>query len=199
MSLTITASQPSPPAPITTPSSNRARHEIDADTDTSIVVLVTRQVRAGHVSDSDRDDLTQFLRKELLCRAHRYRPEQGAWSTFVRRVLEGEFKRWLRHHLRERRDRRLAQSIHGDDGSLLSSWAAALPDQQPNPQQAAIALRDDLAVVLARLSAADRAVAQTLMRMCPLQAARHLGRSRSDIYRVMGRLRDVLLAAGIGA
>jgi RNA polymerase sigma factor (sigma-70 family) len=200
MSLTdTTASQTNPLAPTTPPTSDHARCVIDADTDTSIVVLVTRQVRAGHVSDSDRDDLTQFLRKELLCRAHRYRPEQGAWPTFVRRVLEGEFKRWLRHHLRERRDRRLAQSIHGDDGSLLSPWATALPDQQSKQQHVASELCEALAAVLARLNAADRDVAETLMRMCPLQAARHLGRSRSDIYRVMARLRDVLLAAGIEA
>lgn len=198
MSLTITGSQPHALAPTTLPERASACPDFDPATDTSIVLLVAQQVRAGHVADSDRDDLTQYLRKELLCRAHRFRPAQGAWPTFVRRVLEGEFKRWLRHHLRERRDRRLSQSIHGDDGAILNTWAAALPDQQTATMSAAAMLRDDLATVLAGLDPADRAVAETLMQMCPLQAARHLGRSRSEIYRAIHRLRNVLTAAGIG-
>ena len=198
MSLTTTGTQPKALAPSTLPQRDGACHDIDPATDTTIVLLVAQQVRAGHVVESDRDDLTQYLRKELLCRAHRFRPAQGAWSTFVRRVLEGEFKRWLRHHLRERRDRRLSQSIHGDDGSILNPWAAALPDQRATQRTTASVMRDDLAPILAALSPADRAVAETLMVMGPLQAARHLRRSRSEIYRVMDRLREVLTAAGIG-
>ena len=198
MSLTTTGTQPKALAPSTLPQRNGACHDIDPATDTTIVLLVAQQVRAGHVVESDRDDLTQYLRKELLCRAHRFRPAQGAWSTFVRRVLEGEFKRWLRHHLRERRDRRLSQSIHGDDGSILNPWAAALPDPTTAGRSASAVMRDDLATVLAALDPTDRSVAETLMQMGPLQAARHLGCSRSEIYRVMNRLRDALIAAGIG-
>jgi hypothetical protein len=175
-----------------------ARPDVDATTDTTIVLLVAQQVRLGHVTESDRDDLTQYLRTELLCRAHRFRPAQGAWATFARHVLEGELKRWIRHHLRDRRDHRLSRSMHGDDGCTLSPSVAALTDQRAAQRDAASLLREDVACVLGELRPADRAVAEALMTMCPSRAARHLRRPRSDIYRVMGRLRDLLVAAGIG-
>ncbi len=172
---------------------------ITAATDTAIALLVARRVQLGHIAESDREDLKQHLRMELLRRIHRYRPSAGAWSTFNRRVLDAELKRWLRHHHRACRNLHLAQSIHDEDGARLADWAAEIPADPASNAPEHNLLRADVDAVLATLPQSDRTVAEALMDQRPSDAARRLGCSRSEVYRVIERLRLAFTAAGLGA
>jgi hypothetical protein len=148
---------------------------ITATTDTTIHLLVARRVQLGHVAAADRDDLQQHLRKELLRRAHRYQPSAGAWSTFARRVLDAELKRWLRHHHRVCRDLRVARSIHGEDGAQLAAWAAGIPASDAGDGIAQQTLRADVSSVISALPLGERLVAEALMALRPSEVARRLG------------------------
>ena len=172
---------------------------IDAATETSIVLLVAQRARLGHVAEADRDDLAQYLRKALIQATPRYRPADGAWSTFVRAVLLGEVQHWLRHQLRACRNEHRVQSIHAASGAGLTDWAAAIDDPRAADAIGQEDRRTDIQAALSRLSVADQQVAALLMHHRPTEVLRLLGWSKARLYRAIARVRAALLAGGVAA
>lgn len=137
-------------------------------------------------SAADRDDLEQHLLLKLLERWPRYNPQRGTPQRFITWSLHRCVVDIVRQQLRQRG--RKPHSL--DDASV-----ALPPVADPTP---AVALRLDVAEVLAKLPPSLRAIAESLQTHSVAEISRELGLSRQAVRRAMGRIRAAFEREGFG-
>lgn len=172
---------------------------IDRATDLSIELLIAQRSRIGQVQEADRDDLAQHLRLALIEARPNFRPNQGAWPTFVRAVLRITMQDWLRERLRPSRNERLNQSIYSNHDQELAGWAADLADHRQPEAFARSEQREALRAVLSHLDTGDQRIAELLTRHTPTQVRRLLRMDSKRLYAAIRRVRQACIQAGVVA
>lgn len=183
-----------------TPEQRAARHGIDLthELDQGFAGrLIRRKARQlvgkARIGEGDRDDIEQELRIALLERLGRFNPLRSHWQAFVLAVIDrrvASLLKALRAQKRKHRENLLSLSsvVSGEEGLPTELGDTLLPRHQEflvgailNDHQAAFALGDDMARVIARLP-------PELQRLCELrrtqtvtQIANRLGVARSTI------------------
>jgi RNA polymerase sigma factor (sigma-70 family) len=130
-------------------------------------------------------DLQQEALLELWQKRDKYDPGRAGWRTFAEHIIANRLISLMRRHQAQRR-------LHGDEQALDEVARRLLA---PNDR---IELQLDIGRVLGQVSKFERAVALSLIDSSVVQTSRHLGVSRSKVYRARRRLRTVLSIAGYG-
>ncbi len=159
----------------------------------------------------DAEDIEQDLLLDLLQRLSKYDPEKATNNTFVARLVEHRISTTNRDSERQRRDpggeigslnedvveadgRRveLAETLCDDVGDRRMFRKSLPPDEQAD-------LKVDVAEALAGLLEDLRRVAEALMTLSMIDAARKLGIPKWKMHEVyVPRLRKALAERGLG-
>lgn len=194
-----TLAEPNQADTATTPSSHPDVPGLDYATGRSIELLIAQRARMGQVPEADREDLAQHLRLALIGAMPNFRPDQGAWPTFVRAVLRITMQDWLRERLRPSRNERQNQSIYSNHDQGLVGWAADLADHRQPEAVARSEQCEALRAVLARLDAGDQRIAELLSQHTPTQVRRLLRMDSKRLYAAIRRVREACIQAGVVA
>ena len=155
----------------------------------------SRAVGRCGLSHQDCDDVAGQLLVTFYIRFDRFDGDRASVRTFASRVMDKELTSILRYRLAGRR-RHLGEQ--GPATDLAETDAASL-DSGPTPS---FADRQhfwlDLDRALAPLPEVLRETAQALCWHTPSELSRVPGQTRTVVYRRIRRLREALLAAGIG-
>jgi RNA polymerase sigma factor (sigma-70 family) len=127
----------------------------------------------------DRSDLEQELLFGFYLALRQFDPSKASLRTFMERVMSAKM-------VSEHRRTSARKRVRGER-----------PDTEaPRNFSVSVELRVDLRQGLKRLKSRDRSVARLLMEYRPVDVARKLGVSRAEVYRSIGRIRDVLVSLG---
>lgn len=143
----------------------------------------------------DCDDVAGQLLVTFCSRLDRFDEERASLRTFAARVMDTELASILRYRLAHRR-RYLAEgtlscdAAETDAGCLSSGSAPAFSERQH--------FWLDFERALAPLPEVLRATALALRWHTPSELSRLPGQGRTVVYRRIRRLREALLAAGVG-
>jgi len=128
----------------------------------------------------DREDLEQDALAAVLVALDRYDKSRASLRTFIERVVSNGISSSLRRARTEKR-------TNADYWPFVES-----------PQLSMIvALRLDLNRVLGTLGRRERRVARLLEESGPSEIARDLGVSRAAVYRIIDRIREAFVDAGL--
>jgi len=155
----------------------------------------SRAVGRCGLSHQDCDDVAGQLLVTFYIRFDRFDGDRASVRTFASRVMDKELTSILRYRLAGRRRHLGEQGLATD----LAETDAASLDSGPAPS---FADRQhfwlDLDRALAPLPEVLRETAQALCWHTPSELSRVPGQTRTVVYRRIRRLREALLAAGIG-
>jgi RNA polymerase sigma-70 factor, ECF subfamily len=153
-------------------------------------------VASGSRSD-DWEDLKQEMILDVLRRFPKFNPARGDWRGFVRGVV--------RNHgtVLVMRERRRAPEILSAD--LINREAASaaesldILDMRPRVDVVdALHLSLDVRRVVESLPTQLQALAVLLGQMPVKDVCRHIGKSRSGVYQMIGKIRAAFIEAGLG-
>ena len=151
---------------------------------------------------SDRDDIEQQLRIDLLDRFQHYDPERANWKSFLLAVIDRRvaslYKAARAQKRRHERDVvSLSTEVPGDEGVPTELAQTLLPRHQDflvgsslHEDQEAFALEHDVATVLAQLPTELRKLAELLKTQSVSQIARRLRLPRSTVVDQVARLAE---------
>jgi hypothetical protein len=163
--------------------------------------------RAGF-TPSDRDVIEQELSLKLLKQLEAFDPGEAHWHVFVTTVVERHAANLLRDKRAEKRDHRLATSLHvlietGDNGPVELAETVGRQEQEARlgrdsrSDEERAQLAGDVADVLAGLPPDLRDVAERLKHDSVSAVARDLGLPRTTLLRRMEHLRRAFEGAGL--
>lgn len=153
----------------------------------------------------DQEDIEQELTLDLLQRLMKFDSGRGTRVAFVRRVVGNKVATLLEHRLAERRDpRRVAYSLddevdEADGGSFPRDESVSSEDLDPTwgPPSEDHDLRVDLARVIYQLPPDLASLAGALATQTVTEISRNTGTPRASLYDAIGRIRAILVAAGL--
>lgn len=166
-------------------------------------------VRHPGFSKSEREDIEQELRIELVQKYHCFDPDRARETTFIARVVENKVISLIRGRVAEKRDfRRAGRSLNETVGdaeggqveraqTLTASAARAHTGQAPRSDAEQAQLRCDMAEVLTALPDDLRQLAELLQVMSEFAASRVLGKSRRQVANDVARLRELFEGADL--
>lgn len=171
-----------------------------------LIQIKARQLaRRSDFRWSERDDLAQEMRQQLLRRAPLFDPQRASLNTFVACVIDS----WIASLLRDRRRPgraaiRCACSLEGSqltgDGDHAPRRDALGADPGPSPDDEAA--RRELIALVAQvvddLPDALQAICRRLPDQCPAQIKRELGLSRREFDAALGSIRRAFADARLG-
>ncbi|HSQ58006.1 MAG TPA: sigma-70 family RNA polymerase sigma factor [Gemmata sp.] len=152
-------------------------------------------VRRLQLPRSDRSDVEQDISVHVWKRLGRFDPTKSDdHAAFVRMLVAHAVSTVLRD--RARRCKRAPRSL--EEALRRSVQLAAEPlDPRSTSWETETALAIDIEAVLTGLAPKHRRVAEALKSMTVAAAARHLGLSRSEVYRRLAALRTAFEAVGL--
>lgn len=158
--------------------------------------------RRSGFSRTDRADLEQALRTDLLDRLPRYNPGKASLNTFIARVVDRKVASILRYHFAEKRSPARNEASLNDP--VLDCDGRVVERHQTTPEAAgayerALDLRSDLAWVRAQLPTdMHRAIMDACGRGGTVNSiAVELGLSRPTVERRLADLRRISEDAGL--
>jgi RNA polymerase sigma-70 factor (ECF subfamily) len=166
-------------------------------------------VRHPGFTKSEREDIEQELRIELVQKYRCFDPDRARETTFIARVLENKVISLIRARAAEKRDfrrdaRSLNETVSDAEGgqveqaqTLDAPAARAHTGQSPRSAEEQAQLRFDMAEVLKTLPDELRQLAELLQDTTEYAASRVLGRSRRQIANDVARLRELFEDAGL--
>lgn len=166
-------------------------------------------VRHPGFSKSEREDIEQELRIELVLKFPGFDPRRACETTFIARVVENKANSLIRVRGAKKRDfRRDAASLNetvsdGNGGqaetsqTIDSSAVRAHRGQAKRSDEELVQLRLDIAEVLASVPEDLVPTAERLMEMSEYAASRALGQSRRRIAGEVTRLRELFDASDL--
>jgi len=149
-------------------------------------------VRSGAIPAADWEDARQELLLDLLQRERKFDPARGDWAGFIHGIM--------RNHatiLATRMKRRAQHEILVDHNDADGDWM--LPALVSANPVGAIELRIDVQRVVAGLPMPLKRVAFELTELSVVEICALMGKSRSRIYQMVGRIRVAFIEAGIGS
>jgi len=177
----------------------------------TVIFFKARQLkgRAGWTR-SDREDIEQDLRIDLLRRLPRFDPARGTRRSFVRHVVEKRVCTLLEGRKAAMRDYRrhgsLDEEVEDGEGGSESRGdtldAAECRERLGLPvpdEETALNLRLDLEAALRSLPPLLRDLSDRLRTATPSELARASGVPRTTLLERMGRIRAHLERAGLAA
>ncbi|QDU33030.1 Sigma-70, region 4 [Poriferisphaera corsica] len=143
----------------------------------------------------EREELSQELAVGLLAAMKRFDPAKANQKTFIDRALG----RYVLHQKRKLINRGKYASLiaNFDDISPFFDPICNDPKQGEFSEQDRIDLRLDLQVVLAKLPERERKIVSLLTHYSISDVAELFGIHRSSMYRIIVRLRERLIRAGL--
>jgi len=168
---------------------DRDRSVLDPFVQTQIQRRARRLVGRNGFVATDREDIEQCLRLELLRRAHAFDPKKATWHGFVTLVLRRAVSRILRARHAEKRDYRR--------NSLLQTTDPRLASHLTTNGDGNADLVQDLAACEARLPSDLRAITGSLRTESLSEAARAAGLPRSTFCDRVGKVRKIYESAGL--
>lgn len=165
--------------------------------------------RTAGFTESDREDLEQEMRLDLLKRLLKFDPNKAAQNTFVTRVIERKVSRLMRHRTCGMRDHRrescsLNDQVDDPDCGAVERASTVSEDhaevrllRQRRTQEEATRLRLDVEMVLSALPDDLRQVVERLMAETITEAADGLGIPRTTVNDARDRLRAMFEDAGL--
>lgn len=160
-------------------------------------------VRHPGFSKSEREDIEQELRIELVQKYRCFDPDRARETTFIARVVENKVISLIRARVAEKRDfrrdaRSLNETVSDAEGgqveqaqTLDAAAARAHTGQARRSDEEQAQLRFDMAEVLKALPDDLRPLAELLMEMSEYAASRVLGKSRRQVANDVARLREL--------
>lgn len=160
-------------------------------------------VRHPGFTKSEREDIEQELRIELIQKFRCFDPRRARETTFIARVLENKVISLIRARVAEKRDfrrdaRSLNETVSDAEGgqveqaqTLDASAARANTGQAARSAEEQAQLRFDMVELLKALPDDLRQLAELLQDMTEYAASRALGKSRRQIANDVARLREL--------
>jgi len=185
---------------------DRERPEPNPQADEYVARLVRIKARqlVGRYgfTESDREDIEQELKLDLLERLPDYDPDRGSLEGFVSGVVDHKISRFLeKRSAAKRNPDRVAYSLNdaiADEQGGLVERAAAMPDETlPRGRQQDLVL--DLADALSELPPDLRRLCCQLREKGVTEIARQEGVSRKTVYERIKRIREKLRERGLDA
>jgi RNA polymerase sigma-70 factor (ECF subfamily) len=157
---------------------------------------------------SDREDIEQELRLQVLQATPQFDPQVGDWTAFLKTVIERAAAKLWQHSLAEMRhpDRSesLQQLVRGEDGFLTEKANTLLEDAHTRrlgttarSSQHHFEMTQDVAAVLASLPDELRDLCERLQHQSVGEIARETGMPRTTLRDAIKRLRAVFEQAGL--
>ncbi len=179
-----------------TPSSNPTTQPIDDYAMARIDFRVHQLRFQFDLSDEDQEDVRNDMVIELLTAFRRFNPSLAKRETFINRVLD----RYVLYVMRQR----CTQLRHASDTPLSFDQVASEfqpagndPRQGQFSEQDLSTLRLDMQSAITRLSKRDQRIARLLMVYTPSEVAKHIGVHRCSMSRIIGRIREQFVKAGM--
>jgi RNA polymerase sigma factor (sigma-70 family) len=164
----------------------------------------------GGFADLEREDLEQEFAIDLLARIPRFDPKRGAFSTFVRHVVENRVAALLKHRRIAKRDEgRNGVSLHDevDDGGWRRTerWRTLGTEDLHRRSGAADAgapeawdLRMDVSAAMANLPPEHQDLCRWLLHHTVSEVARAIRTPRSTVHDRLKGIRTRFREAGLG-
>lgn len=165
--------------------------------------------REYELQTADREDLEQDMLLEVLERKHTFEPEKASPQTFLRMVMYGRGRKFLRTRQRESAPVDAATSLYDltpdgngktvamhetfDRARVLSALGRGQPDW---PARADMSM--DAEKIFSSLSGQQREICHLLVQMSERSIAKRLGFSRERVTEELGRIRNAFRQGGLG-
>jgi RNA polymerase sigma-70 factor (ECF subfamily) len=181
--------------------------EIRAYADRLIQRAATRLIEITGLTESDRDDVEQDMRLDLLRRLPRYDPGRSSPDRHLAALVSHKACSILAARFAGRRDARLTRRLRtprvDDDGPASTACDLVSDRRRPDyndasAERAVQDLRLDVRRVIASLPERDRQICDLVAQINVAQAAARLGMPRTTLYEELERIRAQLEEAGLG-
>lgn len=166
-------------------------------------------VGKARLTPSDRDDIEQQLRIDLLERFQHFDPQRSHWAAFVLAVIDRRVASILESLRRQKRKHReklvsLSVLVPGEEGIPTELGETLLPRHQdflvsrgPHDDQELFALQEDVQTILRRLPKEMRRLCQLRQTKSVSQIAKHLGVPRSTVAYKFRKLANIFAQHGL--
>ena len=139
------------------------------------------------LTDTDREDIEQFLRKRVLKAWPSYDPTRSQPNTFADRVIDAAVSSYIRDRTRQKRDPSRVQPLEG------CGYEPATDRHDAHR----LDLQMDVRIGLDGLDANDRAYALLLMDYGPVEAQRRAGLTKRKAESARKRIKQALIDGGL--
>ena len=146
-----------------------------------------------HLDEPDKDDLRQDMMIELLKAGDRFDSAIAGQKTFINRVLDTFYQRYLRRR-RQRSRHNVFQPIGYDDVAV--GFIPERTNESETSEQERTELRLDIETILQQMPPRLKDICTNLMEYSPSETAKRLNISPSTVTRSVPRIREYFVAAG---